>query len=269
MVTGAASGFGRAIAEQLLERGFDVAMLDIDGDRVEQAAAELGAAHEGRTVLARRADVGSSADLEQVAAEVTDTFGRVDLLWANVGVQHFGAVEAIDDDVWRWVLDINVIGTVRTVRAFLPLLRSSAPARLAITASVNALAPAARLGAYQASKYAVVGVAETLRIELAPDQIGVTVVYPSGMMTRHLESSAAAKPGGLAGEVFSDADLTAMMESRPMTEADITTAEDAVARSIDSVLAGEPHVITHGALAEAVAEHHARIDAAVARLSQH
>lgn len=245
VVTGAASGFGLAIAHALAGRGFDVALLDIDGERVEEAAAGVAGA-----TIARRVDVASADEVEAAAADVGEAFGRCDLLWANVGVQHFGAVETITDDVWRWVLDVNVVGTARTVRAFLPLLRASAPARLAFTASVNALAPAARLGAYQAAKFAVVGLAETLRLELEPDGIAVSVVYPAGMLTRHLESSAAARPPGLGSGAVSEDDLTAMLASRPMTEADLTTPEDAAATAVDGVLDGEPRVITHGQLTE-------------------
>ena len=265
VVTGGASGFGLAVAGECAARGFAVGLLDIDGDRVAAAAADLAAAH-GTRVVGRRVDVASSADVDAAADELGGALGRCDLLWANVGVQHFGAVETITEDAWRWVLDVNVIGTARTVRAFLPLLRASAPARIACTASANALAPAARLGAYQASKFAVVGLAETLRIELAPDGIGVSVVYPSGMLTRHLESSALARPAALGPGDVADDDLAAMMASRPMTDADLTTADVAAHRAVDAVLDGASHVITHGDLAVAVVQHHAEIDRALARL---
>jgi NAD(P)-dependent dehydrogenase (short-subunit alcohol dehydrogenase family) len=267
VVTGAASGFGRAIAEHLAAQGAGVAMLDIDGDRVSAAAGEVTAAHDVATI-GRRVDVSSSDDLAAAAAEVTERFGAVDLLWANVGVQHFGAVEATDERVWQWMLDVNVVGSVRTVQAFLPSLRRSAHAHLAFTASANALAPAARLGAYQATKYAVVGIAETLRFELADEPIDVSVVYPAGMLTRHLESSAAARPSELGGGDVDEDDLAAMMASRPMTDADLTTPEIAAANALAGVLAGEPHVITHGVLDAAVAEQQGYMRDAVAKVRQ-
>ena len=266
VVTGGASGFGAALAGELARRGFAVGLLDIDGDRVAAAARDLAAAH-GTPVVGHRVDVATDADLEAAARAVGAELGRCDLLWANVGVQHFGTVESMTDDVWRWMLDVNVVGAARTLRAFLPLLRASAPSRVAFTASANVLAPAARLGGYQATKFALVGLAETLRFELAPDAIGVSVVYPSGMLTRHLESSALARPTDLGPGTFDEADIVAMMESRPALAEDLTTAEDAAARSIDAVLAGAPHVITHGDLAAAVAEHRAEIDAALARVA--
>jgi NAD(P)-dependent dehydrogenase (short-subunit alcohol dehydrogenase family) len=150
------------------------------------------------------------------------------------------------------------------VQAFLPLVRK-ARGRIAFTASANVLAPAARLGAYQASKAALVALAETIRMELADEGIGVSVVYPSGMITRHLESSAAARPAELGPGDIADDDLTAMMASRPMTEADLTTAEAAAERALEGVLAGEPHVVTHGDLAGPIAAHRAEIDRALGR----
>lgn len=142
------------------------------------------------------------------------------------------------------------------------------PAAVITGGSSGVLAPAARLGAYQASKYAVVGSAETLRIELAADAIGVSVVSPSGMLTRHLESSALARPTELGSGAVAEADLVAMMESRPMSESDLTTAEDAAARAIGPVLDGASHVVTHGDLAAPVAQWHADIARAPARVSE-
>jgi NAD(P)-dependent dehydrogenase (short-subunit alcohol dehydrogenase family) len=267
VVTGAASGFGLAVAAELAGRGYRLALLDIDGDRLTEAAEEVRAAS-GTDVIHARADVSSAADLEAAAILAEDTFGRCDLLWVNVGVQHFGAVEATPEDVWRWVLDVNVVGAVRTVQAFLPLVRAAGGGRIAFTASVNALAASARLGAYQASKHAVVGLAETLRMEVGAEGIGVSVVYPAGMITRHLESSAAARPAALGDGAIDEADLVAMMESRPMSEADLTTPEVAAAGAVADVLAGEPHVITHGDVAAAVADRNAALDRAVARIAE-
>ena len=267
VVTGGASGFGLALATECAALGADVALLDIDEGRVGDAASQVAAEH-GVRALGLVADVSSGPDLDRAAARVEDELGGCDLLWANVGVQQFGAVDALTDDEWRWVLDVNVIGTVRTVRAFLPMLRRAERARLVFTSSANALAPAARLGAYQASKFAVVGLAETLRLELADDGIAVSVVYPSGMFTRHLESSAAARPGSLGDAGDPSADLEAMMASRPMTEDDLTTAEVAAANAVADVLAGAPHVITHGALDEAVLAQQAQLRAALDRVDR-
>ena len=133
-ITGAASGFGRAIVDELAGRGFSIAMFDLDEPRLDEAAEAVRSTF-GVEVLARPVDVASRAALLEAAAAVDTRFGRCDLLWANVGVQHFGAVETITDEVWRWVLDVNVIGTSRTVQAFANISRSGTKFRRSGTKS--------------------------------------------------------------------------------------------------------------------------------------
>lgn len=265
VVTGGASGFGLAVARALAHGGTDVALLDIDGDRAV-AEAEAVAGDHGVTAVGLRVDVSSTEEVASAVEAVTEALGGCDLLLANVGVQHFGSVEATTQEVWRWMLDVNVIGVVRTFQGFLPLLRAATTPRFAVTASANALALAARLGAYQATKFAVVGLAESIRIE--HPEIAVSVLYPSGMVTRHLESSGLARPAGLGdGEIDPD-DLEAMMASRPMAEKDLVDADTAAANALAGILAGEPHVITHGELGPHVAAHRAAIDDALARVAE-
>jgi NAD(P)-dependent dehydrogenase (short-subunit alcohol dehydrogenase family) len=264
-ITGGASGFGLAVAQRCAAHGMDVALIDLDGDRAAEEAAGI-AGSEGVRALGIAADVASVGDLDAAAGRVASELGGCHVLWANVAVQRFGAVEALGEQEWRWVMEVNVLGTVHTVRSFLPVLRNSAQPRLVFTASANALAPAERLGAYQASKYAVVGLAETLRMELSHDGIGVSIVYPSGMMTRHLESSEAARPDTLGPSGDFSGDLEAMMASRPLGEGDLTTAEEAAAVAVEGVLAGEDHVITHGDVSAAVREYRESIDRALALL---
>src|SRR4029079_6869464 len=126
------------------------------------------------------------------------------------------AIDHLTDDDWRWVLDVNVVGAVRTVREFLPLLRARSGWRhVVLTASSSVMAPSVRMAAYQTSKFAVMGFGESLREELADEGIGVTVLFPGGMITRHLESSAAARPADLTATGAGDDDLTAMLAHTP------------------------------------------------------
>ena len=193
VISGGASGFGLALGETCAARGLRVVLLDRDGQRAADEATGLSDRH-GGTAMGLEVDVSDPDSLERAADRVSQRFGRADLVVSNVGVQLFGAVERFTDDEWRWLLDVNVIGSARMVRAFLPLLRRSSHGRLAFTTSSSVLDPASRLGAYQASKFAVWGLAETLRLELRPDGIGVSVIFPSGMASRHLETSEAAQP---------------------------------------------------------------------------
>lgn len=252
VVTGGASGFGLALAERCAALGMDVVVADLDGARSETEAARVAEVY-GVQVLGLAVDVADAASVTAGATAVEDRFGAVDLVVSNVGVQLFGSVEAFTDDEWRWLLDVNVTGSARVARSFLPLLRRAERPRLAFTTSTSILDPASRLGAYQASKFAVWGLAETLRLELAPDGIGVSVIFPSGMISRHLETSEAAQPDHLRRPIANDGDFDAMIESNPVMASMLATPEDAAGGVIEAVLADEPYVITHGDLTAAVA----------------
>ena len=252
VITGGASGLGRALGERGAVLGMDVVLLDLDGDRASAEATALAEAH-GTSCVGRDVDVADPASVEAAAGFVEERFGAADLVISNVGVQLFGAVEQFTDDEWRWVLDVNVIGSARVARAFTPLLRQAEHGRLAFTTSSSILDPASRLGAYQASKFAVWGLAETLRLELADDGIGVAIIFPSGMISRHLETSEAAQPAGIRRPIANDGDFDAMIGSNPEMASMLATPEDAAAGVIEAILAGERYVITHGDLTGGVA----------------
>ena len=261
VLTGGASGFGLALGERCAAMSMDVALLDLDGERAAAEAERLRSSY-GTSVVAVAVDVADKGSVEAAAEAVAERFDAVDLVVSNVGVQLFGAVERFTDDEWRWLLDVNVIGSARVARAFLPLLSKAEHGRLAFTTSSSVLDPAARLGAYQASKFAVWGLAETLRLELEPDGIGVSVIFPSGMLSRHLESSEAAQPAHLRRPVADSSDLEAMAASNPDMTAMLATPEDAARGVIEAVLAGEPYVITHGDLTPAISRRTAQLTAA-------
>jgi NAD(P)-dependent dehydrogenase (short-subunit alcohol dehydrogenase family) len=251
VVTGGASGFGRALTAECAGRGMDVVLLDRDGGRAEHEAATLTDAH-GVAAVGLGVDVAVATEVEQAAAIVSERFARADVVVCNVGVQLFGAVERLTDEEWQWVFDVNVVGAARTARAFLPLLRRVRRPRLAFTASSGVLAPASRLGAYQASKFAVWGLAETLRLELADEGVAVSVLYPSGMLSRHLETSTEAQPEHLRRSIGEPEDFEAMVASNPDMATDPVTPEEAARRIVGALLDGEPYIVTHGDLVDAV-----------------
>jgi NAD(P)-dependent dehydrogenase (short-subunit alcohol dehydrogenase family) len=223
-----------------------VAVLDIDEASARRTADSIRDECDVPTT-ALRVDVGDPDALAAAARHVGDALGGCDVLCANVGVQQFGALDKLTDEDWQWVLNVNVLGTVRTVQAFLPLLRAREGwRRIVLTASSSVLAPAVRLGAYQTSKFAVMGFGETLREELAPEGIGVTLLFPGGMVTQHLESSARARPADLPATGAQDDDLTTMLAHRPVTEQDVVTPEHAVRNLLDDLVADRPYVVTHG-----------------------
>jgi NAD(P)-dependent dehydrogenase (short-subunit alcohol dehydrogenase family) len=189
------------------------------------------------------------------------------VLCANVGVQQFGAIDALSDQDWEWILEVNVLGTVRSVRAFLPMIRARAGfRRIVLTASSSVLVPSVRLGAYQTSKFAVMGFGETLRDELAAEGIGVTVLFPGGMITRHLESSVLARPAHLGTTEVDPDDLNAMMNQRPMTDGDVVTPEHAIRNLLADLEADVPYSVTHGSFRPFYNERRDAMDAALDRM---
>jgi NAD(P)-dependent dehydrogenase (short-subunit alcohol dehydrogenase family) len=260
VVTGGASGFGRALGADCAARGMNVALLDLDGPLAVKEAAPIAEAYR-MDVIGVPVDVADSASVDTAARHVGERFGQADLVISNVGVQLFGAIEMTTDDEWRWVLDVNVIGAARVTRSFLPLLRRAKRGRVAFTSSSSILDPAARMSMYQSSKFAVWGLAETLRLELAKEGVAVSVIFPSGMISRHLETSEAAQPSHLRRPIAHVDDLPAMHESNPAMSTFVATPQDAARGVVDALLAGAPYVITHGDFDEAIdrraAEFHA------------
>jgi NAD(P)-dependent dehydrogenase (short-subunit alcohol dehydrogenase family) len=246
-ITGAGSGLGAAIARQCADAGMSVAALDIDEPRAQATASQL--AELGVDTMAVGVDVGDPASVRDAAGLVDEQFGGCDLLCANVGVQQFGSIDRLTEDDWTWVIGVNVLGTVRTVTSFLPALRRRTGWRqIAVTASSGLFVPSVRLGVYTASKAAVMAFAETLRVELTYEGIGVTILFPAGMTTRHLESSALARPESLGTSVTMPDDIEAMLSARKLSVTDdVIAPEDAVRGLLPDLLANEPYFFTHGA----------------------
>lgn len=247
VVTGAGSGLGAAMADLFAAEGAKLALLDIDGARAEAKAAELR--ERGVDAIAMGVDVADKASLAAAAAAVDARFGRCDVLCANVGVQQFGAIDKLTDNDWSWVMSVNVMGVIDTVANFLPLLRKASGVRhVVLTASASYFTPGIRMAAYVTSKYAVVGYGEVLRQELAEEGINVSLLFPAGMITRHLESSVAARPGELGESRLEREDIDAMMASVDMTQANhVATAEHAVRNLLADLRENAPYIITHGA----------------------
>jgi NAD(P)-dependent dehydrogenase (short-subunit alcohol dehydrogenase family) len=251
VITGGASGFGLALGNGCAAKGMTVVLLDLDGERAEGEAEAVAAAH-GVDALGLGVNVADTPTVSSAAATVAARFGRADLVISNVGVQLFGSNDRLTDDEWHWVLDVNVVGSARVARAFVPLLRQAGLSRLAFTASTSVLDPASRMAAYQTSKFAVWGLAETLRRELANDGIGVSVIFPSGMLSRHLETSAAAQPDHLRRPIGDEDDFAAMIASNPSITEGVITPEEAAQRALDGLLAKQDYIVTHGDFVHAI-----------------
>lgn len=196
VVTGAASGIGRAIAVSLARRRCNLALADLNEAGLDRTA-ELIERYRVR-VSCHRLDV---ADVDAVAAfpeVVQATHPRIDLLVNNAGVAVGGTFEQVSAADFEWLFGINFWGVVRMTRAFLPLLKQSDDARLVNLSSLYGLIAPPGQTAYVASKFAVRGFSESLRNELKGTSVGVTVVHPGGVATSIAEN--ARTPGDVSSE---------------------------------------------------------------------
>ena len=196
VITGAASGIGRAIAVSLAHRGCNLALADIDEAGLAQTA-ELVRGH-GIDVSRHRLDVADRAAVAAFPDVVADDHGGVDVLVNNAGVAVGGTFEQVADEDFEWLFEINFWGVVRMTRAFLPLLRASEDACVVNLSSVYGIIAPPEQVAYSASKFAVRGFSEALRHELESSGIGVSVVHPGGVATSIAEK--ARVPAGVSEE---------------------------------------------------------------------
>ncbi|WP_366934510.1 SDR family NAD(P)-dependent oxidoreductase [Corallococcus exiguus] len=198
VVTGAASGIGRAIAVCLARKGCHLALADVNEAGLAETA-DLASAPELR-ISRHRLDVSDKEAVEAFPEKVKAEHPGVDLLFNNAGVALGGSFEQVSSDDFEWLFGINFWGVVRLSRAFLPLLRQSDDARLVNLSSVFGLVAPPGQVAYAASKFAVRGFSEGLRHELEGTTVGVTVVHPGGVATS-IAASARVPTGATAEEV--------------------------------------------------------------------
>jgi NAD(P)-dependent dehydrogenase (short-subunit alcohol dehydrogenase family) len=198
LVTGAASGIGRATALACARRG--AALVVCDRDEAELAEAERELRDLGGRVLARPVDVASSEQMRAFAEAVHREVEAVDLLVNNAGVGLGGLFLDTSLEDWEWIARINLFGVVYGCHFFVPaMVRRGRGGHVVNVASAAAYAPLPAQSAYAATKFAVLGLSETLGAELAPFGIGVTAICPGFIATRIVESSRlrgiAAEPG--------------------------------------------------------------------------
>jgi NAD(P)-dependent dehydrogenase (short-subunit alcohol dehydrogenase family) len=188
LVTGAGSGIGRETARALGARGADLALCDLDEAGLAETAELLRAG--GRRILARRVDVADAAAMQAFAGEVEREFGAPDLLVNNAGVGLGAGFLDTSLDDWRWILGVNLWGVIHGCHFFVPaMLARGRGGHVVNVASMAAYVPSEQLAAYTTTKYAVLGLSESLRIELARRGIGVSAICP-GIINTNITRSA-------------------------------------------------------------------------------
>lgn len=188
VITGASSGIGAAVAARAAEAGMDVALAARRTDLLEQVADRVRQA--GRRALVVACDVGRDDHVGQLVEKALAEFGRIDVMFANAGYGFCKSVELTCDEDHRRIFEVNYFGTVRCVRAVLPHMRAAGGGHIIITSSIVARVAVPFYAHYGATKAAQDALATALRVELEPDNIDVTAVYPIGTKTEFFEVSA-------------------------------------------------------------------------------
>lgn len=232
VLTGAATGIGRALASRLADEGAVVCLADIKGDALEETARALTS--RGASVSTHTLDVADGARVEYFAREVEERHGRADVLINNAGVALHGTVEEVSLEDIEWVMSINFWGTVYCVKHFLPLLKKQPSAHIVCVSSIFGVIAPPGQAAYCASKFAVRGFTEALRHELERTNVKVSTVHPGGVRTgiaRSARIGAGADPS--KGE----------RERQRFERLAITSPEQAAERIMRGMLKGEPRIL--------------------------
>ena len=185
VITGAGSGIGRALAQQLAAQGSALALADVKEAGLAETVASFSGqvAGKGGAVSTHVVDVSNEARVKVFADEVARKHGRATLLVNCAGVALLGTFEEISLEDFRWLMEINFWGTVYSVKYFLPVLKQQPRAHIVNISSVFGLVSAIGQSAYCASKFAVRGFTEALRHELAGSNVGVSCIHPGGIKT--------------------------------------------------------------------------------------
>lgn len=184
VVTGAASGIGRAVATRLAAEGMNVVLADIEQAALDRTVAALKA--DGRSVIGVRTDVSKAEAIEHLAAETVKTFGAVHVVHNNAGVVTAGRADQLSLADYEWVLGVDLWSVIHGVRTFLPLLEASGEGHMINTASTAGLQASPNIAPYNIAKFGVVALTETVarELEIRRSPIGISVLCPGAINTQ-------------------------------------------------------------------------------------
>ncbi|WP_297354372.1 SDR family oxidoreductase [Paraburkholderia sp.] len=261
VITGAASGFGRAFAEKGAAQGMKLVLADVDGAALARTVDDLRAA--GADAIGVPTDVSDAAQVEALALAALDAFGKVHLLFNNAGVGVGGFVWESTARDWEWVFGVNVMGVAHGVRVFTPImLRQNEPAHIVNTASVAGLLSPPAMGVYNASKHAVVSLTETLYNDLqnAGGQVSCSLLCPAFVPTG-IADAERARPETLRNDTGpTRSQLAAGKQLQRAVQSGKLSAKDVAEMTFAAIEAGRFYIITHAAILPTVHLRHEDIE---------
>lgn len=213
-VTGAGSGFGRAIALEFARMGWKVGIGEINLERAEESKKLIEAA--GGEGLVIECDVTKEENLQKAAGVLVEKWGGVDVVVNNAGVAGAGRIESIPEDQWDWIIALNLKSVIYGCKIFTPILEKQGGGHFINMASSAGIACLPEMSCYNVTKAAVISLSETLRAELGPKKIGVTVVAPTFFASNLMESfrSTDESQRRMANKFFKNSKATAEQVAR-------------------------------------------------------
>lgn len=252
VITGAASGIGRAMAVAFAAEGMHLALADIEAEPLEETAEMVRS--NGVNALAVLTDVSDADAVEHLANRTVEEFGALHLACNNAGVSGGGLSWEIDLEIWDWVLGVNLFGLIHGVRSFTPRIVESGGGHIVNTASMAGLTSPPGMSPYNVSKHAIVTLSEALAVELSMThpEVGVSVLCPGWVRTRIHEADrnrpsdpAAPIDDVVAVDAEEQAALDAMRDLvAGLIEGGLDPAAVA-AQVVDAVRENRPWVLTH------------------------
>jgi NAD(P)-dependent dehydrogenase (short-subunit alcohol dehydrogenase family) len=248
VVTGAASGIGRALAAAFAAEGMRLVLADIEPGALDEVASELRAA--GTEVVAVAADVSSATEVDRIGAAAMETYGALHVACNNAGVSGGGLSWEIDAATWEWILGVNLWGVIHGVRTFTPLIIASGGGHVVNTASMAGLTSNPGMSPYNLSKHGVVTLSETMAIELqmTHPEVGVSVLCPGWVRTRIHEADRN-RPGGGSGIVApggeADEGLAALRAMVEQWIAEGLDPAEVASMVVDAIRSDRFYVLTH------------------------
>lgn len=268
VISGGAEGIGLSIAHELGNQGMNLVLADINAQQL--ARAEQGLLDAGVLVHTVGLDAADLTQWETVAQEAVSRFGKVHLLVNNAGVSgHTAAVDDTQDEEWRWVVDVNLMGVVHGTRVMVPLIKSHQEGGWIVNVASMAGFAGLPLGSpYSATKAAVVALAESWRAELEPENIYVSVLCPGFVKTR-IHESERNKPDAYAAESKAPSGIAQLMSDQVAAVVGSGMDVDVVGkRVVEAIQAKELYIFTHPNFRAVVKKRFAAIDEAFDRAAK-